>query len=409
MTSPVFSAQIDPWAKQVCSILQSFDHRAYLVGGCVRDLFLGQTPTDWDIATGASPTEVTSLFDKVIPTGLKHGTITVCLGPELQHHFEVTTFRIEGIYLDGRRPENVQFVQRIEEDLSRRDLTINAMAYDPIDNRLIDPFGGLQDLNNQIIRTVGQAKDRFQEDGLRIMRAARFAARLGYQMDPATLQGMQDSLDTLKLVSRERVKDELWKILATPLPSIGLQILRKCGALVQIEPEWGRPAILDGMVNVDLIPGAEIETKLTVLCATFASFTLDNLSQRLKLSRLESKKTAFLLKALDQFAIYLREQTAHQFRIFKAFLINQSPAPNSEKEFLLFSDAIGLDARQDFEQYAQEIVWPRTKLAIDGNDLLALGVSSGPQIKTLLDKCYQEILRQPSHNTREFLLAHFSK
>src|ERR1700690_2543711 len=167
---------INPLALQICQILQQAGFQAFIVGGCVRDLLLGVIPKDWDITTNATPQEIISLFPKTYPTGIKHGTVTVAMNEGIQNHFEVTTFRVEGEYKDGRRPEEVFFVNNIEQDLSRRDLTINSMAYDPINDKLIDPFGGKLDIDNHIIKAVGNPIDRFNEDGLRIMRAARFAA-----------------------------------------------------------------------------------------------------------------------------------------------------------------------------------------------------------------------------------------
>jgi tRNA nucleotidyltransferase (CCA-adding enzyme) len=395
---------IVPGAGKICAILQSAGFQAYLVGGCVRDLLLGKTPKDWDLCTNAIPQQISKLFDKTLPTGLQHGTITVCLGQGIENHFEVTTFRIDGKYNDGRRPEMVYFVEKIEEDLARRDLTINAMAYDPISQTLIDPFGGQQDLQNKQIRTVGDASDRFQEDGLRIMRAARFAAQLEYIVDPTTWQAMKDNLDTLQKVSRERIKDELWKILATRNPLIGLLLLRDCGVLAQIDSEWARQENLRYLQDVDAIPMAEIETKFAVLCCNFASTTLERIGKELKLSNLEMKKIRFLLNTLEQFPFYLHNPTAHQARIFLAYLKNNAPANNSITQFFFLSEAIGLEAEQEMVLYQNEIVWARSELQINGNDLLVKGLV-GPAIKTALDKCYQEILREPSHNTRQFLLT----
>jgi tRNA nucleotidyltransferase (CCA-adding enzyme) len=429
------SEKIHPGAIFICQKLSKVGYQAFLVGGCVRDLLLEQIPKDWDICTDAPPTDVIKIFDhtplyyqkeyekrdqifpktdpsvqevinsfpRTIPTGLKHGTVTVCVGEGIENHFEVTTFRVEGQYLDGRRPEEVKFVQNVEEDLARRDFTINAMAYDPIGNNLIDPFNGCQDLKSQIIKTVGDPNARFQEDGLRIMRAARFAARLGYRVYLDTLGAMQANLEILKLVSRERVKDELWKILATPKPSIGLNLLRQCGILQQIEKEWFLLPV-NTIMDTDFIPIAEVETKFAVLCGNFAAHTLQRIGQELKLSNQEFKKIKFLLEALDQFAVYLRQQNAHQARLFLAFVKNSGPDINSLKEFLLFSDAIGLEAREDLEKYQDEIVWARSEMQLNGDDLIQLGVPPGPRMKEYLDDCYREILRMPQHNTKEFLL-----
>ena len=231
-----FSHLIKGQAIEVCRVLQEHNYQSFIVGGCVRDLLLNKTPKDWDICTSASPQKVVELFKKTIPTGLQHGTVTVCIGEGIENHFEVTTFRIEGEYTDGRRPEEVFFVTEVEQDLARRDLTINAMAYDPINNKMVDPYNGLEDLKNEIIRAVGKPSLRFQEDGLRIMRVARFAARFGYAVDQLTFIGMEENLETLKKISKERIKDELCKTLMSPYSSYGLDLLLKSGVLNIICP-----------------------------------------------------------------------------------------------------------------------------------------------------------------------------
>src|SRR5271157_2107741 len=222
---------INSRAVEVCRILQKAEYQAFIVGGCVRDLILGQKPKDWDITTDATPKKIMELFPKNIPTGLQHGTVTVCMGEGVENHFEVTTFRIEGQYSDGRRPDEVFFVMDVNQDLARRDLTINAIAYDPLSHRFEDPFNGVSDLQQGLIKAVGDPLVRFQEDGLRIMRVARFAARFGYSVDGHTFEGMKQSLDTLKKVSKERINDELTKILMSENPSFGLQLLQGSGAL----------------------------------------------------------------------------------------------------------------------------------------------------------------------------------
>ena len=164
-THPILNENIHPLAIEVCRTLHSHNYQAFIVGGCVRDLFLGATPKDWDITTNANPEQVMKIFPKTIPTGLQHGTITVVMGEGVENHFEVTTFRVEGEYKDGRRPEEVFFVQNVTEDLSRRDLTINAIAYDPITSTLVDPFDGLGAIQHRMLEAVGDPAMRFQEDG----------------------------------------------------------------------------------------------------------------------------------------------------------------------------------------------------------------------------------------------------
>jgi tRNA nucleotidyltransferase (CCA-adding enzyme) len=209
-------------------------HQCYLVGGAVRDMLMGREVQDYDIATDALPDEVTKIFRRVIPTGIKHGTVTVLFKGT---RFEVTTFRIDRDYLDGRRPETVLFSPSIEEDLKRRDFTINAMAYDLRKRRLLDPHAGRADLKAGTIRAIGDPLERFQEDGLRPIRACRFAAQLGFTIQEHTFACIPRSIDTVKQVSAERIRDELVRILEAPAPSIGFTLLNDCGLLQLIMPE----------------------------------------------------------------------------------------------------------------------------------------------------------------------------
>jgi len=229
-------------AKPVLDALRTLDNagfQAYLVGGCVRDLMLGQHPKDYDIASDALPTEVQKLFKKVIPTGIEHGTVTV-----LQRglSIEVTTFRTEGAYIDARRPSSVSFGSDITEDLSRRDFTINAMAFDPIGNRFCDPFDGSLDLERRRVRCVGDPRSRFSEDGLRPLRAVRFATVLNFELDPATREAIPENLDTFRRISAERIREEFTKLLLSPRVRLGIEMLRETGLLAAIAPE-----VLEGL------------------------------------------------------------------------------------------------------------------------------------------------------------------
>lgn len=221
-------------ATEVVAQLQKNGHRALLVGGCVRDLLLGGSPKDFDVATSAQPQEVKRLFGKVIPTGIAHGTVTVLSHGE---HVEVTTFRKEGEYRDGRRPSTVSFDAEIEEDLARRDFTINAMAYDPFAPSLVDPFGGQGDLAKGLIRSVRSAEERFAEDGLRPLRAVRFTAVLGFHLEASTEAAISGALATFRKVSVERIREEFTKLLLSPRPALGLALLHRTGLLAAFLPE----------------------------------------------------------------------------------------------------------------------------------------------------------------------------
>jgi len=220
----------------ICKRLREKGKRGWIVGGCVRDLLRGKEAKDWDVATDARPEEVVRMFRKVIPTGIQHGTVTVL---QSGTHYEVTTLRGEGAYSDGRRPDKVEFVDDITADLARRDFTFNAIAIDPVDGHLIDPFGGSADLDAHVVRAVGEPIERFSEDGLRVLRAARFAATLGCGIDPATERAMghERALATFRRVSAERVRDEWMKSMTAAKPSVAFEIMRRTNILGITCPE----------------------------------------------------------------------------------------------------------------------------------------------------------------------------
>ena len=218
----------------VLSRLKEHGFQAFLVGGCVRDMVCGMEPSDYDVATSALPDDIERLFRRVVPTGKQHGTMTVLTAGR---PVEVTTFRTEGAYLDGRRPSSVAFHGSIEDDLSRRDFTINAMAYDPIAGELRDPFGGQRDLAAGIIRCVGDPDSRFREDGLRPLRAVRFSAVLGFAIDPATQVAIPRSLSTFRKIAVERIREEFCKLLLSTRPASGIELLRSTGLLQAFLPE----------------------------------------------------------------------------------------------------------------------------------------------------------------------------
>lgn len=403
---PISPHLIHPQAVEVCRILQQHNYQAFIVGGCVRDLLLGQKPKDWDITTDASPKKVMELFSKTIPTGLQHGTITVCMGEGVENHFEVTTFRIEGEYSDGRRPDEVFFVMDVNQDLARRDLTINAIAYDPITHRFADPYEGIEDLKKGLIKAVGNPLIRFQEDGLRIMRVARFAARFGYAVDPNTFQGMKESLDTLKKVSKERISDELSKTLMSAHPSYGLQLLQDSGAL-----NIACPLLADRQLPLlkyqDGCTG-NLETRLAFLYNKLPVEQVQEELFKLKFSNKEIKRVIFLLQLLERFYVFEDKHSESGYKSFMATVKNHSPDPweDTLRQFLHLTEPMGLASGALLEEYKGVIVLSRKEMAINGDDLMAAGIAAGPRIKKALDECYLEILRNPENNTKYRLLEH---
>jgi len=220
--------------KKACLPAGRAGFKCYVVGGGIRDILLGKKVKLWDLTTDATPRQVSRIFKKVIPTGIEFGTVTVIVK---KIPYEITTFRSDERYADGRHPSNVRFTKDLKSDLSRRDFTINAIAYDPTTGELFDEFNGRKDLKKKIIRTVGDPVERFREDGLRPLRACRFAAKLGFTIEKKTLEAVPKCLDTAKKVSMERVHDELMKMLESDRPSVGLDLMRRSGLLSIYIPE----------------------------------------------------------------------------------------------------------------------------------------------------------------------------
>ncbi len=217
------------------AIFRENGFEAYLVGGAVRDMILGKKASDWDIATNAKPEDTMRIFHKVIPTGIEHGTVTVHF---LKHEIEVTTYRIDADYSDGRHPGSVKYTSDITEDLSRRDFTMNAIAASLEDGAIVDPFHGEDDIKKRIIRTVGKAEERFAEDGLRPVRAVRFAAKTGFSIAPETLAAIPPSLGVTAKISIERFRDEFLKLVASPEPVKGLRLMEETGIMKLFLPEF---------------------------------------------------------------------------------------------------------------------------------------------------------------------------
>lgn len=225
--------QLPEKVTKIIAALEAAGFEAYAVGGCVRDSVLGRKPDDWDITTSAKPAQVKRLFERTVDTGIKHGTVTVLLGKE---GFEVTTYRIDGVYEDGRHPSEVSFTTSLREDLRRRDFTINAMAYNEKDG-LVDLYGGLADLEAGVIRCVGMAKERFDEDALRMLRAVRFSAQLGYRIGEETGAAIRELAPNLQKISAERIQVELIKLVTSPHPDY-LRTAYELGITAQILPEF---------------------------------------------------------------------------------------------------------------------------------------------------------------------------
>lgn len=434
----------------LCRRLRGAGHEAHLVGGGVRDMLLGRPPADFDVATDARPEAVLELFGKgyAIPTGLKHGTVTV-LTESSRRHVEVTTFRGEGAYLDGRRPSSVTYVKSLHEDLSRRDFTMNAVAYDPIDDRLSDPFDGRGDLDRRLIRAVGDPLARFGEDGLRPMRAVRQAAQLEMTIEEDTLAAIPPTLDVFRKVSAERIRDELLKMLAAPRPSIGLELMRRTGLLEAVMPELlegvgctqnrfhkhdvfghtlavvdateGDPIVRLGALLHDVgkprarqpregAPGEYSFFKHELVGAEMA----EAICRRLKLSNADRERVVgmvahhmfFYTDDWSDGAIrrWVRriggaEMMEALFALRQGDVAGRGFGEDPEIE-------LGELRRRIADVAAEDAALRVTDLAIDGRDVMrVLGIPPGREVGVILERLLERVLDDPSLNERERLEA----
>lgn len=395
-------AAIPQRVRAVCKTLQDRGFQAVIVGGCVRDMVLGRTPKDWDVATSAKPDEVLGLFRHTIPTGLQHGTVTVVVAKG--EHVEVTTFRGEGAYTDSRRPDHVVFGVPLKEDLARRDLVVNAMACDPSTGEVIDPFGGMRDLERRLLRAVGPTGDsfvdgvgRFTEDGLRAMRAVRFAAQLGFDLDDGTARSLGEPsvLASLRKVSRERVSDELRKLLGAAVPSRGLLPMRRSGIVREVMPDVDA-AIADEAAWLARVDAAPAEVRLGAL---FADLAVPG-------ARMDKKvvaKTESLLKAL-KFSNDEAGVAAKLVGVAKCTAASDAELRRALADVGRGVAPLAVALWGRGEGLLGDALAPG-ELAVTGKDLMdALEMPPGPAIGKLLATLFERVLADPSLNTVDRLL-----
>ena len=393
--------RMDEGAAELLDTLHRAGHAAYVVGGCVRDSLLGLTPHDWDLCTSALPQQVMELFgaQRCIPTGLQHGTVTVKQSGAL---YEITTFRTEGTYTDGRHPDEVHFVPDVREDLARRDLTINAMAYNEKEG-LVDPFGGQADLQSGIVRAVGVPRQRFTEDALRILRLYRFAARFGFAIDPPTAQAAQELCAHLDCVSVERIEEELAKLLSAPAPAAYLD--KKI--LLVILPELSSEALAAAKPVVDACPaGAEnLPIRLAALLLSLGEDGIRRTLRRLRCSNACIEETAVLVReAVPGVPVSLNIYARRLLGKYNLCTVQRIAAlgtalqPERAADFAALSELA--------EQLDADGVCCRvSQLAVNGRDLMAAGVPAGPGIRKVLEALLDGVIREEYPNERQALLA----
>ena len=379
---------------------------AYAVGGCVRDSLLGLAPHDWDLCTAARPGQVMELFgeDRCIPTGLQHGTVTVKRDGKL---YEITTFRTEGRYSDGRHPDSVAFVPDLREDLARRDFTINAMAYSA-EEGLCDPFGGREDLARGVVRAVGEPLRRFGEDALRILRLYRFAARFGFAIDEATEAAAKQLASHLDCVSAERIEEELNKLLAAPQPGAYLEPEVLAFVLPELPPE----ELAKARKQVDALPAGteQVSARWAALLLPLGETGARKALKRLKCSNARIDGTAVLVRecgektpdALDKCDLCLQAKrllgrydlhTVQQLTALWTAL-----APEEKASF----DALRAEAEA---LTAQGACCRISQLAVSGRDLMAAGAAPGPGLRRVLEALLEEVITGRLPNEKTELLA----
>lgn len=436
--------QLPDSVEKIIHTLETAGYEAYAVGGCVRDALLGLTPDDWDITTSAEPEEVKALFSRTIDTGIKHGTVTVRLNGK---SFEVTTYRIDGKYEDGRHPEEVTFTKSLEEDLKRRDFTINAMA---VNDRtgIVDLFGGQEDLKAGIIRCVGDPMERFSEDALRMMRAVRFAAKLDFSIEEETKKSISILKDNLRKVSAERIQVELTKLITSNHPEM-MRTLYETGLTSVFFPEWDVAMVCEqntkhhcftvGEHTIEVMKHIRND-KIMRLAALLhdigkpgmkrtdkkghdhfqghpqlSDVMADNILRRLKYDNDTIKKVCMLVRyhderpALNPRSIRrcMREMNLDfddLFELKRADIAGQSDYMHEEK----------LAAVDKFEKLYHENLesgncTDKKQLAVNGGDLIKAGVDKGPEMGRVMEKLLDDVIDEPSANTKETLLSRAKK
>ncbi len=428
---------LDPGAAALLDTLHAAGYAAYAVGGCVRDSLLGRTAHDWDLCTSALPQQVMELFgaEQCIPTGLQHGTVTVKYGGRL---YETTTFRTEGSYTDGRHPDAVQFVPDVREDLARRDFTINAMAYNEAEG-LVDPFGGQKDLQNGLLRAVGEPQQRFTEDALRILRLYRFAARFGFALDAATARAARQLAPHLDCISAERIQEELAKLLTAPQPGAYLEP----AVLAVVLPEL-TPAALDAAKPVvDACPAGEknLPVRWAALLGALGETDTRRVLKRLRCSNACIEETAVLVRetagkgvcrsfsedrplgwdpaaagsrAGDGMARFVSEEkaSAHPGDIHIRRLLGRYGLCTVERLCALCAALhpqnapdCALAAQRARQLEADGVCCRVSQLAVNGRDLMAAGIPAGPALRRVLEALLDGVIYAEYPNEKPALLA----
>jgi tRNA nucleotidyltransferase (CCA-adding enzyme) len=389
-------------ANYIIHQLQKHGYEAYVVGGCVRDSILGRNPEDWDITTSASPEQVKEIFRRTVDTGIQHGTVTVLVE---QDAYEVTTYRVDGKYEDHRRPDSVTFTQCLEEDLLRRDFTMNAMAYND-ERGLVDLYHGLDDLNNGIIRCVGVASQRFDEDALRILRAYRFAAQLGFTIEEETRKAAKEQCRFLQDISAERIRVELTKLITGAYPEKLLDAA-EAGITDYVLPEF------DGMETMKMVQAVESDVILrwTMLLHDVGEEHAVEILQRLKFDNYTIKTVRRLIRWQD-----------YPWQELDRRIVRRAVAQIGEDIFPLLIKVQRADVMAQCDYQSQETLEKLVEiqrlyqeildnkecislkdLQMNGGQLMELGIPQGPMLGQKLHELLEQVIEEPALNDYEQL------
>ena len=424
-------------AEFIIRSLENAGFEAYIVGGCVRDGILGRDPEDWDITTIAKPDEIKRIFSHTVDTGIEHGTVTVLVPPEEVERgirsFEVTTYRIDGEYTDHRHPNAVSFTGSLEEDLARRDFTINAMAYH-MERGIIDPFHGQEDLEKKIVRAVGKAKDRFAEDALRMMRGIRFSAQLDFSLDEEAYLGIESLKESLENVSKERIAVELWKLLASAhpdkvemffstglapyitedfpkiqesgipklLPFAPVEKIVRFGLFLRNVPDLARKILRDLKLDRESIEGGSHFAALFSEEEVECPYALRKRIARYGLKMVRDfyeMRLALLQQDEEELYSPLESDLLESKRRTGEIITTKKQAESIVKERLLWITKV------ESEKNCVSL----SELMLSGKDLISLGVSPGKRMGEILQLAFDRVLQEPKENEKEKLISYLQE
>ena len=424
-------------AEFIIRSLENAGFEAYIVGGCVRDGILGRDPEDWDITTIAKPVEIKRIFSHTVDTGIEHGTVTVLVPPEEVERgirsFEVTTYRIDGEYTDHRHPNAVSFTGSLEEDLARRDFTINAMAYH-MERGIIDPFHGQEDLEKKIVRAVGKAKDRFAEDALRMMRGIRFSAQLDFSLDEEAYLGIESLKESLENVSKERIAVELWKLLASAhpdkvemffstglapyitedfpkiqesgipklLPFAPVEKIVRFGLFLRNVPDLARKILRDLKLDRESIEGGSHFAALFSEEEVESPYALRKRIARYGLKMVRDfyeMRLALLQQDEEELYSPLESDLLESKRRTGEIITTKKQAESIVKERLLWITKV------ESEKNCVSL----SELMLSGKDLISLGVSPGKRMGEILQLAFDRVLQEPKENEKEKLISYLQE